>query len=131
MWNALEASISEDQKTTFYSNLYRAFMYPNSMWESVNGAPRYFSPYDHEVHYQLGLCLERIGKADEARHHLDRFKQIETDLNRLVALLRLVVNHPRDPAPRREAGLICLRNGQPFRIKRTGYDHFASGDTGV
>jgi Tfp pilus assembly protein PilF len=23
-----------------------------------------------------------------------------------------VVNNPRDPTPRREAGLICLRNGQ-------------------
>ena len=41
---------SEDQKTTFYSSLYRAFMYPNSMWETVDGTPRYFSPYDHEVH---------------------------------------------------------------------------------
>jgi thiamine-monophosphate kinase len=24
--------------------------------------------------------------------------------------------------------VVCLRNGQPFRIKRTGYDHFAAGD---
>ncbi|MDY6945547.1 MAG: thiamine-phosphate kinase [Pseudomonadota bacterium] len=24
----------------------------------------------------------------------------------------------------------CLRDGQPFRIKRTGYDHFAAGDQG-
>ena len=36
---------SDDQKVTFYSNLYRAFMYPNSMWESVNGQPKYTSPY--------------------------------------------------------------------------------------
>lgn len=71
------------------------------------------APNDHEVHYQLGLCLERAGRADEARHHFERFKQIEADLARLETLLKAVVNHPRDPAPRREAGMICLRNGQP------------------
>lgn len=29
-----------------------------------------------------------------------------------------------------EATVRCLRNGQPFRIKRAGYDHFAAGDQG-
>lgn len=71
------------------------------------------TPNDHEVHYQLGLCLERVGKADEAKHHFERFKQVEADLARLDALLKAIVTHPRDPGPRREAGLICLRNGQP------------------
>ena len=70
------------------------------------------APNDHEVHYQLGLCLERAGKGEEARYHFDRFKQVEADLVRMDALLKAVVTHPRDPAPRREAGLICLRNGQ-------------------
>jgi Flp pilus assembly protein TadD len=70
------------------------------------------APNDHEIHYQLGLCLERAGKADEARQHFERFKQIEGDLVRLDTLLKAVVNSPRDPAPRREAGMICLRNGQ-------------------
>jgi Flp pilus assembly protein TadD len=71
------------------------------------------APNDHEAHYQLGLCLERAGKPEEARAHLERFKRIEADLVRLDALLKAVVNNPRDPAPRREAGLICVRNGQP------------------
>ena len=70
------------------------------------------APNDHEVHYQLGLCLERAGKAEEARQHFERFKQIEADLVRLDLLLKDVVKNPRDPAPRREAGMICLRNGQ-------------------
>ncbi len=70
------------------------------------------APNDHEVHYQLGLCLERAGRTDEARQHFERFKQIEADLVRLDNLLKDVVNRPRDPAPRREAGIICLRNGQ-------------------
>jgi len=38
-------SATAEQKTTFYSCLYRAFMYPNSMWENVGGSPKYFSPY--------------------------------------------------------------------------------------
>lgn len=76
------------------------------------------SPGDHEIHYQLGLCLERAGKAEEAREHFDRFKQVEADLVRLDALLKAVVNSPQDPGPRREAGLICLRNGQPDEALR-------------
>jgi predicted alpha-1,2-mannosidase len=41
---------SAPQKVTLYSSLYRAFMYPNSMWERVGGNAAYFSPYDGEVH---------------------------------------------------------------------------------
>ena len=40
---------SENQKVTFYSNLYRAFLYPNSMWENVDGKPKYFSPYSQRL----------------------------------------------------------------------------------
>ena len=40
---------TEDQKVTFYSNLYRAFLYPNSMWENVDGQPKHFSPYSNRV----------------------------------------------------------------------------------
>ena len=76
------------------------------------------APNDHEVHYQLGLCLERAGKADEARYHFERFRQVEADLAQLDNLLKAVVNNPRDPAPRREAGVICLRNGQPAEALR-------------
>ena len=76
------------------------------------------APGDHEIHYQLGLCLERAGKAEEARQHFERFKQVEADLLRLDALLKVVVNSPRDPAPRREAAMICLRNGQSTEALR-------------
>jgi predicted alpha-1,2-mannosidase len=40
---------TEDQKAIFYSNLYRAFMYPNSMWENVGGVAKYFSPYNNTL----------------------------------------------------------------------------------
>lgn len=76
------------------------------------------APNDHEIHYQLGLCLERVGKSEEARGHFERFKQIEADLVRLDRLLKAVVTTPRDPAPRREAGVICLRNGQAAEALR-------------
>ena len=36
---------TEDQKTILYSNMYRAFLYPNSAWENVNGTPSYLNPY--------------------------------------------------------------------------------------
>ena len=38
-----------DQFTTFYSNLYRTFLYPNSMWEKVGQEFRHFSPYTQTV----------------------------------------------------------------------------------
>ncbi|WP_433062817.1 GH92 family glycosyl hydrolase [Dactylosporangium sp. CS-033363] len=41
---------SNDQLITFYSNLYRAYMYPNNRSEMVNGVRRYQSPYDGQVH---------------------------------------------------------------------------------
>ena len=27
-----------------------------------------------------------------------------------------------------DTDVVCLRDGQPFRIKRAGYDHFAAGE---
>ncbi|GAA3230870.1 GH92 family glycosyl hydrolase [Dactylosporangium siamense] len=41
---------SSDQLITFYSNLYRTFMYPNNRSEMVGGVRRYFSPYDSQLH---------------------------------------------------------------------------------
>ncbi|WP_328475184.1 GH92 family glycosyl hydrolase [Actinoplanes sp. NBC_00393] len=35
---------------TFYSNLYRAFMYPNNRSEMAGGVRRHHSPYDNQVH---------------------------------------------------------------------------------
>jgi predicted alpha-1,2-mannosidase len=36
---------TDDQKKILYSNMYRAFLYPNSAWENVDGQPTYISPY--------------------------------------------------------------------------------------
>lgn len=70
------------------------------------------SPNDHEVHRELGICLSQLGRGEEAKGHLDRSKRIEADLVRLEKCTIAMGKSPNDPAPRREAGEICLRNGQ-------------------
>jgi tetratricopeptide (TPR) repeat protein len=70
------------------------------------------APNDHEVHYQLGVCLGQLGRPEEARRQVERAKEIEADLIRLEKAFTSTVRAPADPAPRLEAGQICLRNGQ-------------------
>jgi predicted alpha-1,2-mannosidase len=41
---------TEREKVTLYSSLYRAFMYPSSMWERMGDDAAYFSPYDGALH---------------------------------------------------------------------------------
>jgi tetratricopeptide (TPR) repeat protein len=70
------------------------------------------APHDHEIHRELGICLGRLDRHEESRKHFEKFKQIEADLILLEKTLATMVNSPNDPKPRREAGEICLRNGQ-------------------
>jgi Flp pilus assembly protein TadD len=70
------------------------------------------APYDPEVYYQLGVCLQQMDRPEEAREHVERARQIEADLMRLEKVFESSVRTPADPAPRLEAGQICLRNGQ-------------------
>jgi len=70
------------------------------------------SPYDFEIHKELAVCLYQLGRADDARVHADRSRAIEADRAKLEGLLIEVIKTSRDPAPRVEAGRICLRNGQ-------------------
>jgi tetratricopeptide (TPR) repeat protein len=70
------------------------------------------APHDHEAHLNLGTCLQQLGYDEEAAAHTQRAKQIEADLSRLEKDLEASVKDPADPAPRLEAGEICLRNGQ-------------------
>ncbi|MFD5552798.1 GH92 family glycosyl hydrolase [Streptomyces sp. NPDC127068] len=49
-WDALLGRVrvkgaSPEQLTTLYSNLYRLYLYPNSGFETVDGSPRYASPF--------------------------------------------------------------------------------------
>lgn len=42
---------TEEQMVKLYSNMYRAFLYPNNAWENVNGQPSYVSPYAGTLDY--------------------------------------------------------------------------------
>jgi predicted Zn-dependent protease len=70
-------------------------------------------PADNEVNYQLALCLQRREKLDEAEGYFHKTEQIEADLKRLKEeVYPLVFKNRSDPAPRVEAAVICMRNGQ-------------------
>ena len=70
------------------------------------------APFDNEVHRELGICLRRLDRLEESQKHLDRSREIEADLSLLEKKLTEMAKAPDDPTPRREAGEICLRNGQ-------------------
>jgi tetratricopeptide (TPR) repeat protein len=69
-------------------------------------------PNDFHMCFNYARCLERLGRADDARKYRDRCKQIEESLRQLEKLMRAIATSPRDPEPRREAGLVMLQNGQ-------------------
>ena len=80
--------------------------------ESLLRRAESLAPNDHEVHFELAVCLGQLNRTNESRQHLERFKQIEADLILLEKTVAAMVKTPTDPGPRREAGKICLRNGQ-------------------
>jgi Tfp pilus assembly protein PilF len=75
-------------------------------------------PFDAQGNYLLGQCLLAQGREEEAHPYQAARTRIEGDLKALETAFRRVVKAPRDPAPRLEAGLICLRNGQPDEGER-------------
>jgi predicted Zn-dependent protease len=70
------------------------------------------APNDADVQRELGVCLGQLHRTSEARQHLERSQQIEADLVLLEKAFTAMAKAPNDPGPRREAGRICLRNGQ-------------------
>jgi predicted Zn-dependent protease len=70
------------------------------------------SPSDHEIHFELAVCLRQLDRPDESRKHVERHKEIQGDLMRLEKVFQAMVKAPSDPGPRLEAGQICMRNGQ-------------------
>jgi tetratricopeptide (TPR) repeat protein len=69
-------------------------------------------PGDLPLHYQLYQCLERRGKADEARALQPRLKQIEDDIQRIQEIVGVQMQrNPHDADLHYEAGMISLRAG--------------------
>jgi Tfp pilus assembly protein PilF len=70
------------------------------------------SPFSGQANYLLAQSLRGQGKDDEARESEAAQERIENDRKRLELVVVQVGKAPSDPAPRLEAGLICLRNGK-------------------
>ena len=69
-------------------------------------------PFDDVTCNKLAACLRRLDRPDEADDLLRRGKRIEDDSSQMQFLTEEVGRRPADPAPRCEAGVICIRNGQ-------------------
>jgi predicted Zn-dependent protease len=70
------------------------------------------SPFSAPANWALAQSLRRQGKGDEARQYEAAHDGAVRDRKRLEEALVRVGKAPADPAPRREAGLICLRTGK-------------------
>jgi tetratricopeptide (TPR) repeat protein len=70
------------------------------------------APYELEVNYTLHRCLQHLKKGEEAQACHARIKDILADRALLDQAIRKVQESPRDPALRREVGLIFQRRGQ-------------------
>ena len=70
-------------------------------------------PYDTTTRNALGKTLQALGKAEEARPHLEYAAAAEESLSRMERELRLVVERPKDPELRYDIGLTLLRYGSP------------------
>lgn len=69
-------------------------------------------PANYRSHFQLSLCLERLGKADEARTLAPRLKKMEEDNVRQREIVsQLMPRTPNDPNLHWELGAIALRAG--------------------
>jgi tetratricopeptide (TPR) repeat protein len=67
---------------------------------------------DRTALYNLYNCLLACGADVEARDCRERLARLDADLSRLGQLTKVVLRTPHDPAPRCEAGLLFLRNGE-------------------
>src|SRR5262249_30226848 len=79
------------------------------------------TPYDRDTAYTFAQCLDQLDEEDEARKWLGRVDQIDADQKRLTQLTRRMLDEPRNPALRSEAGEIFLRNGQEHQGLRWLY----------
>lgn len=70
-------------------------------------------PYDTTTRNALGKTLQALGRADEARPHLQYVAEAEEPLGRMERELRQVVNRPQDPELRYDIGITLLKYGSP------------------
>lgn len=70
-------------------------------------------PGNHELLYQLTLCLDRNGKVEEAEGLRRRLRQLKTDLNRVEELAStLLPSRPHDVDLQHEFAVLLLKTGK-------------------
>jgi tetratricopeptide (TPR) repeat protein len=70
------------------------------------------APGNYQLHYQLSLCLQRLGKTEEANAMLPWLKQLEADTRRLPEIIKNELpRSPKDANLLHELGAISLRAG--------------------
>jgi predicted Zn-dependent protease len=69
-------------------------------------------PYERSLVYSYVLALQQQNKKGEAAVWETRLERIDEDLKRISEVMQAIHAAPNDPAPRHEAGVILLRNGQ-------------------
>src|SRR5262249_47362333 len=65
--------------------------------------------------YSLCVCLNQLGKTEEAKECQARVQRIEAERKRLEKLDRESQEDLSNPAPLHEMGVLLLRNGQESR----------------
>jgi predicted Zn-dependent protease len=70
-------------------------------------------PYDRKCRHLLGRTLQALGRAAEAKPHLDYTAEASQPLSRVADLLRLLSDRPNDARVRFEIGTTLLKYGCP------------------
>ena len=70
------------------------------------------APQAYEPHFQLCLCLQRLGEPAEAAVAEERYKAIEADLKRMSEATGALQRRSNDPALRFQIAEIFLRRGE-------------------
>jgi tetratricopeptide (TPR) repeat protein len=70
------------------------------------------APHEQEIVFSFVLCLEQLGKVEEAKTWRARLTQIEADLDRMKEVMQKIRLTHQDPMLRLEAGKLLIQNGQ-------------------
>jgi len=78
--------------------------------EVLNRA-RELVPMDSMVHQALGTALARTGQTQKAQYHMDRFRHIRKQFDRMTGITRRLIDKPNSAELRYEAGAILMEQG--------------------
>ena len=76
------------------------------------------SPGEYDAHYQLFICLSRLGDKEGASRAERRFKEIEADLTKVGKLAEQLHHRPNDPDIRFEIAEVFGRRGEEGEATR-------------